>query len=109
MGNRAFRRIASLLVVVPAAVGCLSGSQSGRAFSRDWADQLEREKAFEARKERVRNKEGTLLKTPGGKPLIKVDKEGKPQLNVLKNKRLGAEVDMEGGKPAGEIKYEIKW
>ena len=95
-----FRRIGIVILVFACATGCLSAPQDERAFSHDWADKVQREKTFEARKERMRNKGGSLVGT---------DEEGNPKLNLGKDKGLGADVDLQGGKPAGEVKYEIKW
>ena len=89
-----------MILVLASATGCLSAPQDERAFSHEWADKVQREKTFDARKERMRNKDGTLVKT---------DEEGNPTLNLGKDNGLGADVDLQGGKPAGEVKYEIKW
>jgi len=95
-----FMKRAFVIFLAVCAAGCVSAARSDRAFSHEWADKVQREKGFEARKARVRNEDGTL---------VKVDEKGKPQLKLIDSKRLDADVDVKGGKPAGELKYEFKW
>ena len=106
-----FKRIVTMMIILVFAgsTGCLSTSQSERAFSHDWADKVQREKVFQAREEYVDNKDGTLIKTRMGRALVKLDKEGKPRFNLFNSDRLRADLKLKGGKPAGKVKYEIRW
>jgi len=105
------KRIMTMMIILVFAgsTGCLSTSRHDRAFSNDWANRADREKVFLAREERVSNKDGTFIKLPNGNALVKLDENGKPRLNLFNTEKLRADFKLKGGKPAGKVKYEIKW
>ena len=98
------------LMLCVALAGCLHTPTYQRPFTEDWADRIEHDREFKARKQRVEDGNLPLVGKKGGtRAQVEENEEGERQLNVGGATGLSADVDFHGGEPDVKVKYRIKW
>ena len=92
------KHVFRLVFLVVALSGCLTSSRTDRPFSKDWTHQIQKEKDFEARKQRL---EQSKKKKTG----LRTNREGKPALGIGGDSGISADV----GSGGGTLKYGVSW
>lgn len=91
-----------VLPVFMLSLACASPSARDRPFSQDWIQQIQREREFDRRKERLRGP------TPSADSLVYMDDEGRPRVRVGGETGWSANVDYDEGAKA-RLKYKLEW
>lgn len=100
----------SLLAILCVLVGCAGNDLRQRPFSESWLHQVEKDRDFQERKQRLRGDEEIVLMGDKKKAraAVQMDEGGKPRLNIKGTKGVSADLDL-GGSPEAALKYKHEW
>lgn len=89
---------------------CATNPATPTPFTRDWHEDVQGDRAFQKRLERLRGDDEVVLAGEEGKAraAVYMDEKGRPRLNVGQQTGLSADLDYDDG-PEATLKYKVKW
>ncbi len=98
-----------LLFLLP-SLGCVTQLPRDQPFSKAWSQHQQHEWELTAREKRMDNGEWVLAgRKDATRAAIQMDDEGKPTLNIGRQKGLSADVDADLDKASVFFKYKWRW
>ncbi len=98
-------KMAAILVLTVIAGACTRTKDSSPAFTEQWRRETEAARAEQRTRERAR---GTIIGDEDDAVRVGTDERGRPRVEVG-GERVRADVDVRGGEPRVQLRYEMKW
>lgn len=99
------RLLAVSLLLALCGLGCAHDTGTPAAFTKPWHDKTQASMAEDKAREKS---QGVLLGNEGNAVTVRADEEGRPRLQVGKD-RVHADLDVKGGDPRVRLRYKLQW